>query len=40
MTLTHGDAYPRSSNDPVIDGLLDTDPSIRCCSCATWESTR
>ena len=29
MTLTHGDATPRSSNDPVIDWLLDTDPSIR-----------
>ena len=29
MTLTHSDAHPRSSNDPVIDWLLDTDPSIR-----------
>jgi hypothetical protein len=29
MTLTHGEAQPRSSNDPVIDWLLDTDPSIR-----------
>jgi len=29
MTLTHGGARPRSSNDPVIDWLLDTDPSIR-----------
>ena len=29
MTLTHGDARPRSSNDPVIDWLLDADPSIR-----------
>jgi hypothetical protein len=29
MTLTHRDAHPRSSNDPVIDWLLDTDPSIR-----------
>jgi hypothetical protein len=29
MTLTHSDAHPRSSNDPVIDWLRDTDPSIR-----------
>src|SRR4249920_378637 len=29
MTLTHGDTLPRSSNDPVIDWLLDTDPAIR-----------
>jgi hypothetical protein len=29
MTLTPSDAHPRSSNDPVIDWLLDTDPSIR-----------
>lgn len=29
MTLTHGDPHPRSSNDPVIDWLLDADPSIR-----------
>ena len=29
MTLTHDNAHPRSSNDPVIDWLLDTDPSIR-----------
>ena len=29
MTLTHSDAHPRSSTDPVIDWLLDTDPSIR-----------
>ena len=29
MTLTHSDAHPRSSNDPVIAWLLDTDPSIR-----------
>ncbi|HVG84728.1 MAG TPA: hypothetical protein VM820_09420 [Vicinamibacterales bacterium] len=29
MTLTHGDAHPRSSNDPVIAWLLNTDPSIR-----------
>src|SRR2546430_4284576 len=29
MTLTHSDAHPRSSNDPVIEWLLDTDPSIR-----------
>jgi len=29
MTLTRGDAHPQSSNDPVIDWLLDADPSIR-----------
>jgi len=29
MTLTHSDPHPRSSNDPVIDWLLDTDPAIR-----------
>ena len=29
MTLTHSDAHPRSSNDPVLDWLLDSDPSIR-----------
>jgi hypothetical protein len=29
MTLTHSDGPVRSSNDPVIDWLLDTDPSIR-----------
>ena len=29
MTLTHSDAHPRSSNDPVTDWLLDADPSIR-----------
>jgi hypothetical protein len=29
MTLTPSDAHPRSSNDPVIDWLLDADPSIR-----------
>jgi hypothetical protein len=29
MTLTHSDAHSRSSNDPVIDWLLDTDASIR-----------
>jgi len=29
MTLTHSDARPRSSNDPVVAWLLDTDPSIR-----------
>jgi hypothetical protein len=29
MTVTHRDAHPRSSNDPVVDWLLDTDPSIR-----------
>ncbi|MGH7695061.1 MAG: hypothetical protein ACRENH_08770 [Gemmatimonadaceae bacterium] len=29
MTLTHNDANRRSSNDPVIDWLLDADPSIR-----------
>jgi hypothetical protein len=29
MTLTHRDPDTRSSNDPVIDWLLDADPSIR-----------
>jgi hypothetical protein len=29
MTFTHSDAHPRSSNDPVIEWLLDSDPSIR-----------
>jgi hypothetical protein len=29
MTLTHSDPHPRSSGDPVIDWLLDADPSIR-----------
>src|SRR4030095_12347787 len=29
MTLTHTDAHTRSSNDAVIDWLLDSDPSIR-----------
>ncbi len=29
MTLTHSHAHSRSSNDPVIDWLLDADPSIR-----------
>ncbi len=29
MTLTHRDAQARSSNEPVIDWLLDADPSIR-----------
>ncbi|HXY30509.1 MAG TPA: CPBP family intramembrane glutamic endopeptidase [Gemmatimonadaceae bacterium] len=29
MTHTHGAAPPRSSNDPLIDWLLDGDPSIR-----------
>jgi hypothetical protein len=29
MTFTRGDAYPQSSNDPVIDWLLDADPAIR-----------
>jgi hypothetical protein len=29
MTLTHINTHPRSSNDPVIDWLLDADPSIR-----------
>ena len=29
MLLTHKGAHPRSSNDPVIDWLLDADPSIR-----------
>jgi hypothetical protein len=29
MTLTRSDAHPRSSDDPVIAWLLDSDPSIR-----------
>jgi hypothetical protein len=29
MTLTPGDAHPRSANGPVIDWLLDADPAIR-----------
>jgi hypothetical protein len=29
MTLTPSDAHLRSSNDPVLDWLLDADPSIR-----------
>jgi hypothetical protein len=29
LTLTHSDAHARSSSDPVIDWLLDTDPAIR-----------
>jgi hypothetical protein len=29
MTLTHSGVRPRFSNDPLIDWLLDTDPSIR-----------
>jgi hypothetical protein len=29
MTVTQSDTDPRSSNDPVIDWLLDSDPSIR-----------
>jgi hypothetical protein len=29
MTFTHEAIVPRSSNDPVIDWLLDADPSIR-----------
>jgi hypothetical protein len=29
MTLTHNDAHRRSSRDPVIEWLLDADPSIR-----------
>jgi len=29
MTFTHSDPHARSSNDPVIDWLLDADPSIR-----------
>ena len=28
MTLTRDNAHPHSSNDPVIDWLLDTDPSV------------
>ncbi len=29
MTLTPSDAHPRSSNDPILAWLLDSDPSIR-----------
>src|SRR2546430_17324836 len=29
MTLTHSHSHSRSSNDPVIEWLLDADPSIR-----------
>jgi len=29
MTLTHASTHARSANDPVIDWLLDADPSIR-----------
>jgi hypothetical protein len=29
MTLTHSNPHPRSSNDPVVNWLLDADPSIR-----------
>ena len=29
MSLTHKDAHPRSLNDPVVEWLLDSDPSIR-----------
>jgi hypothetical protein len=29
MTFTHTDTHPRSSNDVVIEWLLDSDPSIR-----------
>jgi hypothetical protein len=29
MTFTHTDTHPRSSNDAVIEWLLDSDPSIR-----------
>jgi hypothetical protein len=29
MTVTHGGANPRLLNDPVVDWLLDADPSIR-----------
>jgi hypothetical protein len=29
MTFTHSDEHPRSSNDSVIEWLLDADPSIR-----------
>ena len=29
MTLPHGDAHPRFPDDPVLDWLLDADPSIR-----------
>jgi hypothetical protein len=34
MTHTHSDAHRRASNDPVIDWLLDADPSIR------WQAMR
>ncbi len=29
MSLTHKDTHPRSLNDPVVEWLLDSDPSIR-----------
>jgi hypothetical protein len=29
MLLTHKGAHPRSLNDPVVEWLLDSDPSIR-----------
>jgi hypothetical protein len=29
MSLTHKDAHPGSLNDPVVEWLLDADPSIR-----------
>jgi hypothetical protein len=29
MTFTHSDAHPRSSDDSVLEWLLDSDPSIR-----------
>jgi len=29
MTVTHSDAQPRAASDPVVDWLLDADPSIR-----------
>ena len=34
MLLTHKGAHPRSLNDPVVEWLLDSDPSIR------WQVTR
>src|SRR5262245_4770597 len=34
MTLTHGDPHSRASSEPVIDWLLDADPSIR------WQAMR
>src|SRR5205807_10612725 len=34
MTLTHSAALARPSNDPVIEWLLDADPSIR------WQAMR